>query len=143
MASGLYRAPKGRGGESGENRQAHPAELWATIGHGIETATGYGKYLHGEAVAVGMIGAAMLSQRMGLVDADVVERHRSVFDKFGLPTSCPGVRRADVMKAMQLDKKVKQGSICWVLLEGIGKAVVRNDVPGQYVEQVLADLKMD
>lgn len=114
-----------------------------TIGHGIETATGYGKYLHGEAVAIGMVGAAMLSQRMGMIDREAVERHRSVFKEFSLPVTCPGVRRADVMKAMQLDKKVKQGSIRWVLLEGMGKTVVRSDVPGQYVEQVLANLKMD
>lgn len=113
-----------------------------TIGHGIEAAAGYGKYLHGEAVAVGMVGAALLSHRLGLVGREVVERQCSLFERLGLPVACAGVRKAEVLKAMKLDKKVKTGSIRWVLLQDVGKAVVRPDVPSHDVEAVLNQLGM-
>ncbi|MEW6033790.1 MAG: 3-dehydroquinate synthase [Chloroflexota bacterium] len=111
-----------------------------TIAHGIEAATGYKRFLHGEAVAIGMVGAAMLSQRMGLVGPEVVAQHRSLLEKFRLPVSCPDVERKAVLRAMELDKKVKEGAIRWVLLEGIGKAVLRSDVPVKHVREVLAEL---
>ncbi|MDO8473349.1 MAG: 3-dehydroquinate synthase [Dehalococcoidia bacterium] len=111
-----------------------------TIGHAIEAATGYGKYLHGEAVAVGMVGAAMLSLRMGLVGRDLVERQKKVLAELSLPVSCAGVSKPAALKAMKLDKKVARGSLRWVLLARIGEAVVRSDVPDQYVEDVLSEL---
>jgi 3-dehydroquinate synthetase len=61
-----------------------------TIGHAIEKVSGYGRYLHGEGVAIGLVGAAMIGERMGLIDAALVERHRSLLEAFGLP-----VRRRD------------------------------------------------
>jgi len=111
-----------------------------TIAHGLEAATAYGRFLHGEAVAIGMNGAAMLSRRMGLIPPEVVERQRRLIEMFGLPTACSGVPRSDVMKAMELDKKVRQRAIKWVLLEDIGRAVFRNDVPLKDVEAVLEEL---
>lgn len=114
-----------------------------TIGHGIEAATGYGAFLHGEAVAVGMVGAAMLSQRMGLAGPEVVSRVRGVLERLSLPVSCPGVSGSQVLNAIKLDKKVKGKAVRWVLLEGIGKAVVRSDVPAEYVSGVLAELEMN
>lgn len=113
-----------------------------SIGHAIEAATGFGKYLHGEAVALGMVGAAMISQRMGLIGLDVVERQKKVLVEFGLPVSCVGVNKALAMKSMRLDKKVARGSLRWVLLCGVGQAAVRNDVPERYVEEVLTGLGM-
>lgn len=111
-----------------------------TIAHGLEAATGYGRFLHGEAVAIGMNGAAMLSSRLGLITPEVVERQRKLIEAFGLPTACSGVSRGDVMKAMELDKKVREKVIKWVLLEDIGKAVFRSDVPPDAVEAVLEEL---
>jgi len=77
---------------------------------------------------------------MGLIPPEVVERQRKLIEAFGLPTACSGVSRGDVMKAMELDKKVRQRAIKWVLLEDIGRAVFRNDVPLKDVEAVLEEL---
>ena len=111
-----------------------------TIGHALESATEYGHYLHGEAVSVGMMGAARISQGMGLIEREVVERQRRLLERFDLPTRATGVEAKAVLKSMSLDKKTKEGSISWVLLEGIGKAVVRRDVPTELVEETIQEL---
>jgi len=111
-----------------------------TIGHALEAAAGYGRYLHGEAVSVGMTGAALISRRIGLIDSEMVERQRGLLERFGLPTACPGVEVDGLVEAMARDKKVLGGAIQWVLLEGIGRAMVRRDVPAAVVKDVLAEL---
>lgn len=111
-----------------------------TIGHALETVAGYGRYYHGEAVAVGMMGAAMISHRLGMIGADVVERQRAILDRFGLPLACPGVDVDALADAMMRDKKVASGAIRWVLLDGLGRAVVRDDVPADVVRDVLDGL---
>ena len=111
-----------------------------TIGHAIEAATGYGQYLHGEGVSVGMMGAAIISQRMGMITEEVVNRQRRLLERFNLPTSAPDVEAQQVFRAMSLDKKTEGGSIRWVLLEDVGRAVVRRDVPADLVEQTVLSL---
>ena len=111
-----------------------------TIGHGIEAATGYGQYLHGEAVSIGMMGAANIGRGMGLMSDAEVERQRSVLEAYGLPLSAPGVAPGSVLEAMRSDKKVAGGAIRWVLLGGIGNAITRNDVPTDLVDDVLSGL---
>ena len=111
-----------------------------TIGHGIEAATGYGQYLHGEAVSIGMMGAARISNGMGLMSDGEVERQRSVLAAYGLPLSAPSVDPGSVLEAMRSDKKVAGGAIRWVLLDGIGNAITRNDVPAELVDDVLSGL---
>jgi shikimate kinase/3-dehydroquinate synthase len=111
-----------------------------TIGHGLEAAMGYEHYLHGEAVSIGMIGAALLSERLGLISEDTVARQRALLQRFGLPTACPGVDAANVTRAMELDKKVREKAIRWVLLEGIGQPVFRDDVPPGQVLGVIEEL---
>jgi 3-dehydroquinate synthase len=117
-----------------------------TIGHGLEAATRYKRFLHGEAVAIGMVGAAKLSQRLGLLPSKEVERQKALLQKFGLPTSFPPKRGdlklsvAGVTRAMELDKKVKGKAIRWVLLQDIGKAAIRSDVPQKEVLAVLQEL---
>ncbi len=111
-----------------------------TIGHGLEAATGYTRFLHGEAVAIGMVGAAMLGRALGMLSGDAVERHRRLLRTFGLPVSGTDVKVDDVLAAMELDKKVRAGAVRWVLLEGIGRPVVRNDVPVAVVAGVLEQL---
>ena len=108
-----------------------------TIGHAIEAATGYGSFLHGEAVSVGMMGAAYIGHAMGMMSAEEVDRQRAVLEGFGLPLSCEGVDVAAVTEAMRSDKKTSAGSIRWVLLDRIGKAVTRNDVPDELVQETL------
>jgi shikimate kinase/3-dehydroquinate synthase len=126
-----------------------------TIAHGLEAATQYKRFLHGEAVAIGMVGAAKLSQRLGLLPSAAVERQQALLQKFGLPTSLraeaasqsrgrkrsnPKLSLAGATRAMELDKKVKGKSIRWVLLQDIGKIVIRSDVPQEDVLAVLREL---
>jgi 3-dehydroquinate synthase len=126
-----------------------------TIGHGLETATRYKRLFHGEAVAIGMAGAAKLSQRLGLLPSRAVERQKALLQKFGLPTSLRAeaanqrrggkrgnlkLRIAGVTRAMELDKKVKAKAIRWVLLQDIGKAAIRSDVSQKEVLAVLREL---
>ena len=111
-----------------------------TIGHAIEAAGGYSDYRHGEAVAVGMMGAARIAQRIGLIDEDTVARQADLLRAFGLPLSAPGLQPADVMQAMQLDKKVRDGRLRFVLLEEPGRAVLRDDVHEQLVAEVVRGL---
>ncbi len=108
-----------------------------TIGHGLEAATGYQGLLHGEAVSIGMMGAAYISQGMGLLSSPGVDRQCRILERFGLPLSCRGVDLDLVKRAMLLDKKTSGKAINWVLLEDIGKAIVRADVPSQLVQEVL------
>ena len=100
-----------------------------TIGHAVEAATGYQEYLHGEAVSVGMMGAARIAERMGLASDELVARQADLLRAFGLPVSAPGLAAERVLEAMQLDKKVQDGRNRFVLLEAPGRAVVRDDVP--------------
>jgi shikimate kinase/3-dehydroquinate synthase len=111
-----------------------------TIAHGLETATQYKRFLHGEAVAIGMVGAAKLSQRLGLLPSDAVERQRTLLQKFGLPLGFSGLDLTEITRAMELDKKTKQKAIRWVLLQDIGEAVIRSDVSQREVLAVLQEL---
>lgn len=89
-----------------------------TFGHAIENRLGYGEWLHGEAVAAGMVMAAELSN---LDEADV-ERLRSLLLRAGLPVVPPPIKDADWMRAMGMDKKVQQKQLRFVLLRGLGDA---------------------
>jgi len=111
-----------------------------TIAHGLEAATNYEKLLHGEAVAVGMMGAAMLSHKLGLLSWEVVKQQLAILEKFGLPVKCSDVGLKAVLRAMELDKKVRQKKVRWVLLTGIGQSIIKDDVPHQYVKEVLQQL---
>ena len=108
-----------------------------TIGHALEASTAYGRYLHGEAVSIGMMGAAHLSQGLGMINGQAVERQRELLKRFNLPVSAPGVDSEPLFKAMAMDKKTEGGSIRWVLLEDVGKAVTRMDIPREPVAEVV------
>ena len=111
-----------------------------TIGHALEAVTAYGRFRHGEAVAVGLMGAAEIARRVGLIDAALVERHRALLERFGLPVLAPGVEPGALLSAIQGDKKVAGGRVRWVLLEGVGVPVIQQDVPPAIVEDVVAGL---
>ncbi|OGO47670.1 MAG: 3-dehydroquinate synthase [Chloroflexi bacterium RBG_16_64_32] len=116
-----------------------------TVAHAIEAATEYGRlpgqgFLHGEAVAIGMTAAAAVARRMGLLSADVEQRQRDLLERFGLPTRAEGVDRTAVLAAMALDKKVRAGAVRWVLLEDVGRTVLRDDVPQVVVEDALGEV---
>lgn len=110
-----------------------------TFGHAIEAATAYEKYLHGEAVALGMLIAADLSHRMGLIDSPVKARLREILVRAGLPTEAPRIGAEKARQLMQMDKKVMSGSIRLVLLEKLGRAIVTDRYPRAALEATLAE----
>ncbi len=111
-----------------------------TVGHAIEAATAYGRFRHGEADAIGMTAAAAISRRLGLLPPAEERRQRELLERFGLPASADDIDRAAIISAIALDKKVRAGAVRWVLLEGIGRAVVRDDVPQAVVEEALDEV---
>ncbi len=113
--------------------------LGHTFGHAIEAATGYGAWLHGEAVAAGIVMAADLSSRMGWLDAGSARRIRAVLEQdFGMPVVPPADIGVDeYLRLMSSDKKAKQGRIRFVLLRGIGEAVLADEVAPSLLAQTL------
>lgn len=100
-----------------------------TLGHALEAATGYRRYLHGEAVAIGMVAAGEIARRLGWWSAAEAERQRRLIEKAGLPSRWPaGIPWEAVLQAMQADKKVKQGRIRFVLPRRIGQAELTDQV---------------
>ena len=93
-----------------------------TVAHGLESLTEYKQYLHGEAVAIGMVAAARVSRRLGLCDDAVYQRIRSLLERCGLPTEVPAdLRGGPLALAMRTDKKARGGAIKFVCVEAIGK----------------------
>ncbi|MGB7421389.1 MAG: 3-dehydroquinate synthase [Comamonas sp.] len=111
-----------------------------TFGHAIETGLGYGVWLHGEGVAAGMVMAAELSLRLGLVDAAFAGRLRALIERAGLPTQGPvldgGDNASRYLELMRVDKKAEAGEIRFVLIDGPGRAVLRA-APDALVREVI------
>jgi len=108
-----------------------------TFGHAIEAGQGYGAWLHGEAVGCGMVLATDLSVRLGLVDADLLPRMIRICQRAGLPTVAPAMPLGKWMSLMRVDKKAEGGEIRFVLIDGLGRAVMR-PAPDALVAQVIA-----
>ena len=109
-----------------------------TFGHAIEKAVGYGEWLHGEAVGVGMLLATDLSRRLGWIGAPEVGRVRDLLQRSGLPVAAPPIGAPHALNLMGMDKKVLAGRIRLVLLGGLGKGVVSGDYPAEALQQTLA-----
>ena len=108
-----------------------------TFGHAIEAATGYGAWLHGEAVAAGMVMAAELSALMGDFKKTEVSRLRELIRRGGLPIKGPALAPEQLMELMAVDKKAAKGKTRFVLLESIGRAALRGDVDARLVRQAI------
>lgn len=112
-----------------------------TFGHAIEAGMGYGAWLHGEGVGCGMVMAARLSQRLGLLDTAAVERLTRLIERAGLPTVGPILDAKDnagrYLELMRVDKKAEAGEIKFVLIDGIGRSIVRG-APDTLVREVIA-----
>lgn len=112
--------------------------LGHTFGHAIETHAGYGQWLHGQAVAAGTLMAADLSCRMGWITHDDVDRIGTLFKSAGLPTQPPSDMTPSRFKdLMSIDKKVLDGRLRLVLLQGIGRAVVTDQFDQNALLQTL------
>ncbi|MCC3373522.1 3-dehydroquinate synthase [Cohnella sp. REN36] len=115
--------------------------LGHTIGHALEAVGRYGELLHGEAIAIGMVGSARLAARFGYA-ADIAETTERLFRKVGLPVRIPtGYDTEAIMKAMLHDKKFKEGQMVFVVPKAIGTVEIRNDVPAAWVREIVEGLK--
>jgi 3-dehydroquinate synthase len=108
-----------------------------TFGHAIETGTGYGSWLHGEAVAAGMVLAARLSQLMGILPARDVGRLVELLRRARLPVDAPELGNGRYLELMAHDKKVEAGQLRFILLRRLGEAFVTAEVPAAAVEETL------
>ena len=113
--------------------------LGHTFGHAIETASGYGNWLHGETVAMGMTMAADLSRRLGWIEPNVALRIRAVLEEnFGMPVLPPAdITVEQYLDLMLSDKKAESGKIRFVLLRAIGQGVVEGDIAPALLEETL------
>jgi 3-dehydroquinate synthase len=126
------------GDERDEGRRAI-LNLGHTFGHAIEAGAGYGRVLHGEAVAAGMALAAELSARAGRLAGEDARRVRELLTAAGLPVDPPRLGRDRMLELMAMDKKVRGGALRLVLLDGIGNAAVGNDYPREALETLLEE----
>ena len=108
-----------------------------TFGHAIESGTGYGAWLHGEAIAAGMVMAAELSALMGHLKKTEVSRVRDLLKRAGLPVSGPALAPEKLLELMALDKKAAKGKTRFVLLDSIGRAALRGEIDGARVRAAI------
>jgi 3-dehydroquinate synthase len=109
-----------------------------TFAHAFETVAGYGTWLHGEAVAAGMVCASRLAERRGLIAREVTERQCRLLEAFGLPVNPPLGKVEDWLAVMRTDKKAEAGRLRFVLPRRLGEVALFGDVPEQDVRDVLA-----
>jgi len=108
-----------------------------TLGHVVEALCGYGTYLHGEAVAIGMVAAGEIALAMGLWGASEQARQKAVIAAAGLPLAWPELDPGAVLACLQGDKKVRDGRVRFVLPTGIGTVEIRSDVEAPVILEAL------
>jgi 3-dehydroquinate synthase len=108
-----------------------------TFGHAIEAATDFERYLHGEAVALGMVMAMDFSRELGLIDAGAAQRVDALLRRAGLPTEAPRIGADRALDLMRMDKKVLSGKIRLVLLDRLGSGIVVSKYPQRALETTL------
>lgn len=113
--------------------------LGHTFGHAIEAEQGYGNWLHGEAVAAGIVLASAVATKMNWLEASEFSRIESLLQAFDLPTIAPSdMTYDDFVRHMRHDKKVQAGQLFFVIPKGIGKAVVTNEISDEVLRAILA-----
>jgi 3-dehydroquinate synthase len=117
--------------------------LGHTFGHAIETATGFGQWLHGEAVSMGLVLAARLSRELALIDGQAVERVRCLLDRAGLPVEPPPIDIEQIISLMQMDKKVKSGRTRFIVIDALGRSRVTDEISVDQLRRVLCEARGD
>jgi 3-dehydroquinate synthase len=112
-----------------------------TVGHALEALSGYRRWLHGEAVAIGLTAAGRLAARLGWVDPRAAERQETLLRGVGLPTRFSAVDPEELVEALRHDKKARDGRVPFVLLKTLGQAEVCPDVPMSAVLDVLREIR--
>jgi 3-dehydroquinate synthase len=117
--------------------------LGHTFGHAFEAVAQYDEFVHGEAISIGMVGAAKLALRYGR-SPEIYEVTKRVLKKFGLPVRLPDHISTDaVMSAMMHDKKFREGKMVFIVPVEIGKVEIRKDVPAEWVREIVEELKSE
>ncbi|WP_180111115.1 MULTISPECIES: 3-dehydroquinate synthase [unclassified Acinetobacter] len=141
LAEAVYRscAHKARIVANDEKEQGERAllNLGHTFGHAIESYLGYGEWLHGEAVATGMVMAADLSHRMGWITAEDLERTKKIILRAQLPIVCPKIPLEDFLAYMSHDKKVLNGQLRLILLKSLGQAIITKEFDVELMKQAI------
>lgn len=131
------------GNDEREHGQRAILNLGHTIGHAIEAVGGYGVFLHGEAIAIGMAGSALLAAKLGR-DQGIYEDTVSMLSALSLPVSLPAEFSEDeLMEAMMHDKKFKEGKMTFIVPDSIGAVSIVNNVQQSDVREVIAQLKKE
>lgn len=141
LAEAVYRSceHKARIVANDEKEQGERAllNLGHTFGHAIESYLGYGKWLHGEAVATGMVMAADLSHLMGWISAADLERTKNIIVAAKLPIKCPKIPLDEFLAYMSHDKKVLNGQLRLVLMKQLGQAIITKDFDVELMKQAI------
>ena len=141
LAEAVYRscAHKARIVANDEKEQGERAllNLGHTFGHAIESYLGYGEWLHGEAVATGMVMAADLSQRMGWISSEDLTRTKNIIQRANLPIVCPQIPLDDFLAYMAHDKKVLNGQLRLVLMQAVGQAIITKTFDVELMKQAI------
>lgn len=141
LAEAVYRscAHKARIVANDEKEQGERAllNLGHTFGHAIESYLGYGVWLHGEAVATGMVMAADLSHLMGWLSSDDLARTKKIIQRAHLPIKCPQIPMDEFLAYMSHDKKVLNGQLRLVLMKALGQAVITKDFDLELMKQAI------
>jgi shikimate kinase/3-dehydroquinate synthase len=111
-----------------------------TLGHAIESSTNLEQYTHGEAVSIGMSFAAKLSNHLNMLSDDDLKLHNDILKKFDLPVSPDNIDWEKCFELIKNDKKVKNGKINWILLESLGKAVVRDNIDKDTIFRIFGEM---
>tara|TARA_B100001996_G_scaffold382276_1_gene373685 strand:+ start:1632 stop:3272 length:1641 start_codon:yes stop_codon:yes gene_type:complete len=111
-----------------------------TLGHAIESSTNLEQYTHGEAVSIGMSFAAKLSNHLNMLSNEDLKLHNDILKKFDLPVSTDDIDWDKCFELIKNDKKVKNGKINWILLESLGKAVVRDDIDKDTIFRIFGEM---
>ncbi|NJM69086.1 MAG: 3-dehydroquinate synthase [Scytonema sp. RU_4_4] len=115
-----------------------------TIGHAVESLTGYRVVNHGEAVAIGMVAAGQIAVKLGMWQKEEAERQDALIQKASLPTQLPsGVDIEAIIEALQVDKKVQAGKVRFVLPTQIGIVTVTDQVPSDTIQEVLQGMQFN
>ena len=141
LAEAVYRscAHKARIVANDEKEQGERAllNLGHTFGHAIESYLGYGEWLHGEAVATGMVMAADLSQRIGWISSEDLTRTKNIIQRANLPIVCPQIPLDDFLAYMAHDKKVLNGQLRLVLMQAVGQAIITKTFDVELMKQAI------
>jgi len=135
LKGGIVEADEREGGLRAALNYGH------TVGHALEAATQFSKWLHGEAVSLGIVAAARIAQRLGLADVETVRRQVSLLRAVGLPVTFSAPSPQTIVEAIGRDKKARDGKVPFVLAPRIGEFRLVFDIPADLVSHVLAEMQ--